>query len=74
MTAGFARLFRTRALLIVILMASAAVALPLQAQKPAPAQKMDEAYTKLIKEYTQDPGSARNWSTTCRPATTCRRR
>ena len=33
----------------------AAVALPLQAQKPAPAQKIDEAYTKLIKEYTQDP-------------------
>ena len=55
MTAGPARLFRTRALLIVILMASAAVALPLQAQKPAPAQKIDEAYTKLIKEYTQDP-------------------
>ena len=36
-------------------MACAAVVLPLQAQKPAPAQKMDEAYTKLIKDYTQDP-------------------
>ena len=55
MIAGSTRLFRTRALLIVILMASAAVALPLEAQKPAPAQKLDEAYTKLIKEYTQDP-------------------
>ena len=55
MTTGSARLFRTRALLVVVLMACAAVALPLQAQKPAPAQKMDEAYTKLIKEYTQDP-------------------
>jgi hypothetical protein len=54
MTAGFARRFRTRALLVVLL-ACAALALPLHAQKPAPAQKMDEAYTKLIKEYTQDP-------------------
>ena len=55
MTAGSARLVRTRALLVVVLMACAAVVLPLQAQKPAPAQKLDEAYTKLIKDYTQDP-------------------
>jgi hypothetical protein len=54
MTTGFARLFRIRAL-IVILLACAALVLPAQAQKPAPAQKLDEAYTKLIKEYTQDP-------------------
>ena len=55
MTAGFTRLPRSRTLLLVVLMACAAMALPLQAQKSAPAQKMDEAYTKLIKEYTQDP-------------------
>jgi len=54
MTAASSRLVRTRALLVMLL-ACAALALPVQAQKPAPAQKLDEAYTKLIKEYTQDP-------------------
>ena len=74
MTAGSARLVRTRALLVVVLMACAAVVLPLQAQKPAPAQKVDEAYTKLIKDTRRIRGSAPNWSITCRRATRCRRR
>ena len=73
MTAELARLFRTRALLIVIVTACAAAAPPLQAQKPAPAQKLDEAYTKLIEDTRRTRGSARSWSTTCRRATRCRR-
>jgi hypothetical protein len=55
MTAALINRLRSRALFVLILVACAAVALPLQAQKPPAAQKMDEAYTKLIKDYTQDP-------------------
>lgn len=41
-----------RVLATVTLLALAVVALPAQTARP---QKVDEAYTKLIKEYTQDP-------------------
>ncbi|HOQ58977.1 MAG TPA: M14 family zinc carboxypeptidase [Vicinamibacterales bacterium] len=43
----------TRLLLVVL--AAAAAAPATHAQKAAPAQRPDEAYTRLIKEYTQDP-------------------
>ena len=49
------RTIGTRAFLVLALVVCAALVAPAQAQKPAPIQKMDEAYTKLIKEYTQDP-------------------
>ncbi|MEK6631554.1 MAG: hypothetical protein AABY89_12545, partial [Acidobacteriota bacterium] len=55
MSAPFLRRIRTQSLLIVILIICAAVAMPAQSAKPAAAQKLDEAYTKLIKDYTQDP-------------------
>ena len=55
MTAGSARSFRIRALLALAALTLLAAAPPLQAQKPASAQKQDEAYTKLIRDYTQDP-------------------
>ncbi len=56
MIAATRRNFRMRVLLAVAI-AVAVATLPMQAQtkKPAAPQKLDEAYTKLIKEYTQDP-------------------
>ena len=45
----------SRTFLVCALVMCAALAVPAQAPKTAPAQKQDEAYTKLIKEYTQDP-------------------
>jgi len=41
--------------IVAVLAAGAAFVTPIQAQKAAPAQKLDEAYTKLIREFTQDP-------------------
>jgi hypothetical protein len=55
MDTGQFRLVRRRSLLAVAVIAAGVVlAAPLQAQKPAAPQKPDEAYTKLIRDYTQD--------------------
>jgi hypothetical protein len=61
MPAASSRTFHQRTFVVFALVACAALVVPghaqksAQAQKPASAQKMDEAYGKLIKEYTQDP-------------------
>ncbi len=54
MNAGFARRVCARTPIVACLVVCAALASPLHAQKPAAAQKLDAAYTKLIKDYTQD--------------------
>ena len=54
MNAGFARRVCARTPIFACLVVCAALASPLHAQTPAAPQKQDEAYTKLIKEYTQD--------------------
>ncbi len=47
---------RIRIFVALALVATLGVAFtPAQSRKPAPPQKMDEAYGKLIKDYTQDP-------------------
>ncbi|MCX6538225.1 MAG: M14 family zinc carboxypeptidase [Acidobacteria bacterium] len=55
MKAAISRRIGTRTFLACALVLCAALMVPAQAPKTAPAQKLDEAYTKLIKEYTQDP-------------------
>jgi hypothetical protein len=56
MNTGPFRLVCPRTLLVLGVVACALAAMPpLQAQKAAAPQKLDEAYTKLIKDYTQDP-------------------
>ena len=55
MTAGPARLFRRTRALRRIALGAGRRRPAVHAQKAAPAQKLDEEYTKLIKEYTQDP-------------------
>ena len=56
MIAATRRSVRTRVLLALALVAMVGTGPMLaQSKKPVPAQKLDEAYTKLIKEYTQDP-------------------
>jgi len=55
MPAAASRRFHARTFIVFALLVCAALIVPAQAQKPSPVQKTDEAYTKLIKEYTQDP-------------------
>ena len=55
MSTAISRRLGTRTFIVLALVVCAALAAPAQAPKPAPTQKLDEAYTKLIKDYTQDP-------------------
>ncbi|MCX6544935.1 MAG: M14 family zinc carboxypeptidase [Acidobacteria bacterium] len=55
MTTPFTRRIRIAVVLAFTIASGATLTLSAQNAKPAPVQKQDEAYTKLIKEYTQDP-------------------
>ncbi|MEW5983770.1 MAG: M14 family zinc carboxypeptidase [Acidobacteriota bacterium] len=55
MSAKPAHRIRLVTLVALALLMLAVAIVPAQSQRPVAAQKQDEAYTKLIKEYTQDP-------------------
>ncbi len=56
MIAATRRILCTRVLLALALVATIGTGpIGAQAKRPVPPQKVDEAYTKLIKDYTQDP-------------------